>query len=165
MGYRDDLEINRRFQKGEDVFIRIIMGRHKYSIGKLLPRSDKYTDYQYTIEDNRKYSISSYDFEISEETQARRIRVDDLPIPVVLDVTGERVEIGKIVMAATSHNYAKIGKVTKINGDGVINCQSLLENIKDFKINRNFKGARYENVILLTDDLRDRLMLMKLSRI
>lgn len=154
--------IQRRLRDNEPVFIKILTGRNKDSIGQVIDVVDGYL-LTYKIDTNRASSVSFRYCEIEEGVTApHRYVKEDIPdLESVIDALGFEVRAGDAVMVSTTGCVAKIGKVIRIGHDKTLYCKAI-------DLNRDFKVPCIHhdnaNFIKLTKDLLDRLMLIKLSR-
>ena len=153
---------------GEKTYIKIKRGARKGCVGFILSatfdktwRGDVYVEsVEYQIDTNRTYAASSYEFDWDfEATAPLRVKPEDLPIAVLQDRLGRQIKIDDFISWARGGEIA-LGKVTKITNAGTITVTTLGGGSLSIP---NIRRGNLKNVLILSNDLRDVLMLHKLS--
>lgn len=153
---------------GEKTYIKIKRGSRKGCVGFILAATFKkawnnqiYVDsVEYQIDTQRTYWADSYDFDWDfEATAVLRVKPADLPMAVVKDRLDRVIRIDDFISWARGGEIA-LGKVTKITNAGTITATTLGGG--SLNIPNNRAGAA-KNILILSNDLRDLLMLRKLS--
>lgn len=153
---------------GEKTYIKITRGSRKGSVGVLLnaefgkgwnghPYLNKV---EYQLDTDRTYWATDYDFDWDfTASKVLRVKPADLPKVILQDRLGREIKIDDFISWARNGEIA-LGKVSKITNAGTITAITLGGGVLTIPNNRNGKA---KNILILSNDLRDVLMLHKLS--
>ena len=153
---------------GEKTYIKIKRGTRKGCVGfilsatfgKLWNNVPYVESVEYQLDTNRTYWAGSYEFDWDfDATEPLRVKPQDLPMAVLQDRLGREIKIDDFISWARGGEIA-LGKVTKITNAGTITATTLGGGTLSIPNNRNGKA---KNILILSNDLRDVLMLHKLS--
>lgn len=153
---------------GQKTYIRIKRGARKGCVGFIIDASFSLTynksvyldKVEYQIDTNRSYWVNSYNFEWAfDATAPLRVKPEDPPIAVLKDRLGRDIKIDDFISWARGGEIA-LGKVTKITNAGTITATTLAGGSLNIP---NIRNGKLKNILILSNDLRDVLMLHKLS--
>ena len=153
---------------GKKTYVKIKRGSRKGCVGFILDATFKrawnkqvYVEsVEYQIDTNRTYNASAYEFDWDfEATAPLRVKPADLPMAVLKDRLDRKIKVDDFISWARGGEIA-LGKVTKITNAGTITAVTLGGSTLTIP---NIRGGALKNVLILSNDLRDLLMLRKLS--
>lgn len=155
---------------GEKTFVLVKRGARRRCIAELVGCDHRKTDYgEYlehilvTIDGVKNFKLGPRDFEWDFKAKETFIfDPSEVPVPVIKDRIGREINIGDFITVAASGARIRLGTVEKITHEGTLTVNAL-DAEGTFRVPKVHKD-NYDNVIIVSKDLKADLMLYKLSR-
>lgn len=169
----------RKLETGQQVFIEIVRGPGFQSIYEVIKADfhlDRWGHGNYTVAirqlklgdklvDMDTVHLSLYsDLRWREDaTESKWVKVKDQVAPTFMDKLGQLVEKGDLIVASNRDGSLEIGQFTRVTPKGTVFIKRV-DGGDEFKLYQAATmGSRNTGLLKLTRDLREQIMLLKLS--
>lgn len=167
------MALKRHVEAGKPAIFEGVRGKYIQNFYEAKPRfTQNHMGYwrveidEWWQEGERVYGLSYYrDVHWNPEaTESKRVRPKDLVAPTFSDKLGQVINKGDLVVASDRDGSLVIGQYTRATPVGTVYLRTIGERTDEFKLYQKAQmGERNTGLLKLTNDLRDQIMLLKLS--